>query len=234
MDKPFKELIIDAIENKGMSIPKLAELSRVPERYLELIVRGEYDKLPSAPYLHGYLKRLSDILGLETDLVWQTFKKEFEIRTSGQKDILPINRFAIEPINNKKILAFSSITLFILVYLIFRSNALFGKPHLTVLEPSEESVSVSSETFAIKGNAEPENKLSINNELIDVRTDGTFEKNVLLQEGVNTFEIKSKKFLGRETSVYRQIILEKIPSKNSPPPSDKEENSSPASTTPSE
>ncbi|MFA5173280.1 MAG: helix-turn-helix domain-containing protein [Candidatus Paceibacterota bacterium] len=230
MDKPFKEVIIDAIEHKGISIGKLAELSRVPERYVELIVRGEYEKLPSSPYLHGYLARLSETLNLEGELVWQVFKKEFDIRTSGEKDLLPKNRFAFEPINNTKVISISALVIFVFIYLVFRFNALFGKPYLVVLDPAESSISTDIETYVLKGNAEPENKLSINNELIDIKENGSFEKSVLLQEGVNAFEIKTKKFLGRETSVSRQIIFKKTGS-SSPY---KTENMNSATTTPSE
>lgn len=225
MDKPFKEIIIDAIEHKGLSIGKLAELSRVPEHYVELIIRGDYEKLPSSPYLHGYFTRLSETLNLESELVWQVFKKEFDIRTSGEKDLLPKNRFAFEPINNTKIFTISSFVVLVFVYLIFRFNALFGKPYLVVLDPAESNISTNIETYVLRGNAELENKLSINNELVDIKEDGSFEKSVLLQEGVNTFEIKTKKFLGRETSVSRQIIFEKVDS--SPSSSETENENSP-------
>jgi len=44
--------------------------------------------------------------------------------------------------------------------------------------------------------------------MINMDENNNFSKSVLLQGGINSFEIKAKKFLGRETSVTRQIIYQ--------------------------
>jgi len=209
MNKSFKEILIDAIEHKGISLAKLSETSRVPERYLEFLIREEYNELPSFPYLHGYIIRLSNALDLNGKLLWEVFKRESEIKTSGKDDILPKNRFAIQPTNNSKIIISVFLSLIVLIYLVFRFDTLFGKPKISLFEPTQEISTVFSKTFTISGTTDPENKLTINNELLDISQNGFFQKDVLLQEGINNFEIKAKKFLGRESSIKRQILFQK-------------------------
>ena len=235
-DKPFKEILIDAIEHKGMSLSKLSETSRVPERYIEFLIRGEHQELPSLPYLHGYIIRLADALDLDGNLLWEVFKRETEIRSSGRRDELPRNRFAIQPTNNAKIISITALSLIVLIYLIFRFNTLFGKPKITIIDPPQEVSTVFSSTFTITGTTDPENKLTINNELLDISSNGFFQKDVLLQEGINNFEIKAKKFLGRESSASRQILFQKPDSPSKPetqPESETQPENSPKNTEPS-
>ncbi|OGZ02453.1 MAG: hypothetical protein A2430_00730 [Candidatus Liptonbacteria bacterium RIFOXYC1_FULL_36_8] len=208
MSQSFKEILINAIENKGVNLSKLSELSRVPERYLELLIRGEFNNLPSAPYIHGYLTHISHILDVEDELLWEAFKKENFIKTSGASDELPKNRFSIQTVSNTKTFAIGGFAVLALVYFIFRFNSLFGKPELTVTTPKEEIITVSSSVFFIKGSTDKDAKLTINDEMINMDENNNFSKSVLLQGGINSFEIKAKKFLGRETSVTRQIIYQ--------------------------
>lgn len=216
MDKSFKEILVEAIESHGANLSKLAESSRVPERYLELLIREEFDKLPAAPYLHGYIHRLAVTLELDSDLLWEIFKKEYRLKTSGGDDRLPANRFAIQTVNNTKLLIIGLLAIIVVAYLIIRWSALFGRPALAILDPVNETTIASVTTYTIRGSTGPDIKVSINNDLLDVSSDGTFSKDVLLQSGINTFEIKAKKLLGREVSVIRQIILQ---SDSSPSPS---------------
>ncbi len=205
MDQSFREIILNAIEEKGIAIGKLAELSRVPERYLELLLREEYDRLPSAPYLHGYLLRLARVLNLDSELLWEIFKKEYRLKTSGLEDRLPVNRFAIDTLSNTKILVTGGLIILALLYLAFRWNTLFGKPSLVILDPAASVISAASNVYTIRGSTGRNVKITINNDLIETDNRGSFSKDVFLESGDNTFTITAKKLLGRATTVTRQI-----------------------------
>ncbi|PIR05210.1 MAG: hypothetical protein COV57_00245 [Candidatus Liptonbacteria bacterium CG11_big_fil_rev_8_21_14_0_20_35_14] len=208
MDKQFKDIIIEAIEQNGTNLGKLAESSRIPQRYLELIIRGENSYLPAAPYIHGYIIRLAHNLELDGELLWELYKKENSIKISGGHDKLPSNRFSIQNNSNTKMFVIGGIALLALIYIVFKFNDLFSSPSLTILDPNQESVTTSSKIYTIIGSTKNEIKITINEELIDLDENNGFQKEVLLEPGLNTFKIKASKFLGGTSEIIRQIIFE--------------------------
>src|SRR3989344_6786171 len=115
MSESFEEIFESALEQKGLGIKKLADLSHVPERYLEMIRKGDFNSLPSAPYLHGYIIRIGEILDLEGEALWQLFKREHRVMTSGREDHLPRNRFALPAGNNTKAYTLISVAVIVII-----------------------------------------------------------------------------------------------------------------------
>ncbi len=101
-NKNLANLILEALKLKGLNLDKLSQLTGVSERSLALILEERFEKLPSAPYIHGYLLKIAEVLNLDGQKLWQEYlKNNAEIRRSGQEDTLPLNRFAIPKLNKK-------------------------------------------------------------------------------------------------------------------------------------
>ena len=64
-EKTLSEILKGESEAHNMSATKLAEASGVPERYVAALMNGEFTLLPPAPYIRGYLIRISSILGAQ-------------------------------------------------------------------------------------------------------------------------------------------------------------------------
>ena len=58
----------------------------------------------------------------------------------------------------------------------------------------------------MSGTIENARELFMNGELVSIESGGAWEKGVALEPGLNTIEIRAKKFLGRETTITRQIF----------------------------
>jgi|SRR3989344_3553139 len=205
--KPISETIKEAMETKGLPMVRLQQLTDIPERYLETIFKGEFKKMPAAPYIRGYLYKISEILGLNGEELWQKYKKEAEIFSSGAQDRLPENRFAIKTIS-KKWLVGGIIGAVILTYLGINAGRLLGKPALTINLPIADTTLNDKPNTTISGTINPSDILKINGQEIIADKEGRFEKNYVLQPGINNFEISAKRFLGRETKVVKQIIYQ--------------------------
>ena len=205
--KPINETLKEAMEIKGLSIARLQQLTDIPERYLETIFKGELKKMPAAPYIRGYLYKLSEILGLNGEELWQRYKREAEIFSSGAQDRLPENRFAIKTISKKWIVG-GIIGVIILIYLGINAGRLLGKPELTINLPISDTTLTNLPNATISGKINPNDILKINSQEIIANKEGEFEKKYNLQLGINNFEISVKKFLGRETKVVKQIIYQ--------------------------
>lgn len=68
-----------ARESKGMSLEQLAKETLLTSRYLKALEADDYDTLPGATFVRGYLRRYAGVVGLsadelvaEFDAIWQT------------------------------------------------------------------------------------------------------------------------------------------------------------------
>jgi lambda repressor-like predicted transcriptional regulator len=207
-DKNLTNLILEALKLKGMNIDKLSQLTGVSERSLALLLEEQFDKLPPAPYVHGYLVKIAETLNLDGQRLWQEYlKNNGDIRRSGEEDKLPPNRFAI-PKLNKKMIAVSAAVVVILALIIFRLPAFFGQPELKLEGLNEDPVIVQSSNFTVHGIMNPADELTINGEAVYPDNEGNFEKSILLQSGFNNLTFEIKKLLGKTHTVTKQVFYQ--------------------------
>lgn len=208
-EKSFSSFLLEAMKVQGVSFEKLAQMTGVSDRFLELLINEEFEKLPAAPYVHGYVMEIAEALGLDGEKLWKVYFKEKDlIKRSGSSDALPQNRFSAPPRTRKKIIAATSIAAVIVVtgYILFRIQRSVGEPSFTV-NVGENTV-VTEASFDVKGVVDPRDQISLNGTQLYPLADGTFEKKIQLQPGFNTLSFKIKKFLGGEYVVNKKIFLE--------------------------
>lgn len=203
----ISSVLAEAMEEQNISIEKLSEETGISERFIELLLSEKFDDMPPAPYTHGYLIKISSILGLDGEELWGTYlKNKQEIKKSGEFDKLPENRFAVSGFN-KKVLVIGLIFLVIAGYFIFRSvfsANITNELHLANLDENP-TISTSSE-FRIEGNINSEYQLTINESPVYPESSGNFEKVLNLEEGLNTIVFHIKGLLGKEGKVVKQIF----------------------------
>lgn len=191
------------MKSKGVSPAKLAALTDVPARFIDALLEGQFDRLPSQPYIRGYLFKVSNALGAEGDYLWRVFQSSVEALSSGEKDRLPINRFALQKMSRTTLLwILAGLGVFLLLGLNF--NRILGKPSIEVSVPetTEESVITAS------GMVNPSDRLTLNGEIIYTDDIGAFEKRVQLEPGLNDLEFKATRYLGRETRLTKQVFYQ--------------------------
>lgn len=201
----FSELFNDLLKTKGVSENKLAEMSGVPLRFLNALGNENYNRLPPATYIRGYLFKIAEVLNIDGSELWENFRQENEnIKKSGADDKLPSNRFEIKKINQKMILA-GTIIAILGVYLIFRSDDLTGRPSIYLTAPLIDEI-VAAPLIIVKGSVKSTDTLKINDENVYVDSNGDFQKEIIVQPGINNLQFKLKKFLGKEIIINRRVI----------------------------
>ena len=205
--KDLKTLLSDALELKNLDHKRLSELTGVPERFLWAIQNMEIDKLPPPPYVRGYIKKISELLHINHDELWELYSRELKQRTSGEYDKLPVNRFAIiHPSRNKQILI--ALGVVFALYLIMNFGRIRGEPKLEIINPLLSVTTASYQTFVLAGQTERYNKLTINGKEIFINSNGSFSEGYELQPGPNMIEFKAKKLLGKEKTITKQIFYQ--------------------------
>ncbi|MCR4261257.1 MAG: helix-turn-helix domain-containing protein [Candidatus Colwellbacteria bacterium] len=197
------EVLKKLMKSKGVSSSRLASLTDVPSRFIDAILEGNFDQLPSQPYIRGYLFKISNALGAENDYLWHIFRSSVEAPSSGEYDRLPINRFALQKMSRKTMIwILAGLMIFLFISLNF--NRIAGKPRIDVTVPdtAEESV------ITVSGTINPDDRLTLNGEIIYTNDIGAFEKQVQLEPGINTLEFKAKRYLGRETKLVKQVFYQ--------------------------
>ncbi|TSC83093.1 MAG: Uncharacterized protein G01um101419_293 [Parcubacteria group bacterium Gr01-1014_19] len=207
--KTLRELIIEKLDARGLNLEKIFFLTNIPRHYLENILAGEWHKLPAAPYARGYFKKIEVTLECQTDELWDLYREEAEIKSSGSSDKLPENRFALKG-NPQKWLWVGVAGLFVIIYLGFNAYELIGIPPLEVRNPLSATVISILPQYELRGKIEPKDKVFVNGEEVIADKDGGFSASYDLHSGLNTFEIAARRFLGREAKMVKQIIYQPV------------------------
>lgn len=202
----FQAFLVAKIKDRGITLKKLSEATGIAPTHLENMVHGRFDDLPSAPYFRGYLVRLGKVLDFDGDAWWDKIKKEGLVRNSGPADSLPSNRFLKQ--SPAKFIWAIVVVVLVLIYLAFQLPIIFGKPTIKITFPGQSPYTTSSSTLTIQGSVSGANSLALNGDSVAIAQDGSWQKAVLLQNGMNTFDLAAKKLLGGEADVTEQIFYQ--------------------------
>ncbi|MEK7464555.1 MAG: helix-turn-helix domain-containing protein [Patescibacteria group bacterium] len=202
--KNFSSAFLTAIKNKGVSFEKLAQATGISERFLKNLAEDNLEDLPAAPYVHGYLIRIAEALGLNGEKMWIEYQKSNEtLKRSGKNDELPKNRFESTKINTKIIL----ILVFVMALVVYFGLLLLPQANgISLNNLKEDTVFTASPVFNLSGNIDSGYELTVNGERIYPTKDGDFEKDIPLGPGFNTLSFDIKKFLGKKQSFTKQIF----------------------------
>ncbi|MGB7958204.1 MAG: helix-turn-helix domain-containing protein [Minisyncoccia bacterium] len=204
----------DRMKERGVSLKKLSDMTGISMSYIENMLRGDFEHVPATPYFRGYLIRIGETLGFDGETWWEKIKKEEGVKKSGPADSLPKNRFVRE--SPAKLIAISIAVIAVICYLGFELPHILGKPALVVTFPMGNPYATSSNNVVIEGSTKNADSIYVNGDEATITTNGSWQKNVLLQSGINTFDISAKKFLGGKTDVMEQIVYNPSISSSSP------------------
>ncbi len=207
MDKQLKDILREQIQLKGLTLERLRQQTGIAERYLTAFLEGQREKLPAAPYVRGYLIKLASVLDLNGQELWQIFKNDLMVRSSGSADRLPENRFALKTMD-RRYLAAGVVVILLLIYAATNINRFLGRPTIKIVSPSVETLVTTANAITLLGTINPADRLFIDGEEVRVLENGEFQKIYSLQPGLNPIEFKVRKFLGRELTITKQVIYQ--------------------------
>ncbi len=199
----FGTLLHDRLRDKNWTLEKVSQSSNISIAHLEHLIAGNFDALPPAPYVHGYLRKLGSLLDFDGEAWWQNIKEESLSKTSGAADALPKNRFKEASTAPYWI---GGVALVLVIYLAVRFSAIFGTPLLTVDYPPKDITPVETDVLIVRGTLRYGDKVLVDGEEVLLQKNGGWEKQVPLHEGLNTIEIEGRRFLGSTAKAIRQVL----------------------------
>lgn len=207
-DKNLGELLGEIAGSRGVTPEKLSELTNIPKRYITALFENDIRNMPAAPYVRGYLTKIASVLGVDSEPLHEGYRR-LNLKTSGREDFLPKNRFALA--KSRKGMALLAGALLIAGYFgSVRLNAALGIPSIDINLPAKvddrDFLETREAIYTVEGKIDAKDSISINNEAIPTDGSGRFIKEITLDKGLNTFEIRVKRFLGRETTIIRKVF----------------------------
>lgn len=68
--------LVEAREEKGMSLEDLMAATKIQKRYLLAIEQGNYDIIPGKFYVRAFIKQYAEAVGLNPEQLFEEFRKD--------------------------------------------------------------------------------------------------------------------------------------------------------------
>ncbi|OGD86340.1 hypothetical protein A2Z23_00315 [Candidatus Curtissbacteria bacterium RBG_16_39_7] len=202
------QILKEARFKKSLTLEDVEKETKIRQRILAALEKGDWNNLPPEPYVLGLVKNYGEYLGLPISWLLALFRREFKAsnpqpKTIKSKGFFPWSGTKFEP----NILLFWGIIFFVLASLLFLfiQYVLFaGVPNLEVFSP-KDGIEISLPVVDISGRTDPDVQLFINEQKVDLAKDGSFTSQIKVLSPQTRLEIVAKGRLGREKKIVRTI-----------------------------
>jgi len=201
-------------EESGLSLEEAEQAIQISKKHLQALEESNYNILPGQVYIEGFLKEYAQFLKVSQDFVIDLYKQERKVisqqDTRDKKQAF--HKVPKEIITPKLIrnIIIGVIIVGCLLYLGLEVKRIIAPPFLEISAPSD-FITIEDTSVVITGKTEPEATVTINNQEVFLNSEGLFEEEIDLQEGVNIIKISAKKKRSEENTVYRNVLVESGP-----------------------
>jgi len=204
--KTVGQILKNARLAKQISLQQASEFLKIRKEFLEALENDNFSVLPSYISAAGFLKNYAKFLGLSPDSVLAVFRRDFSFpkETTPKKK----NSFSFNfDWSSKNILILIIIVSLLGLggYLGFQYFSFRKAPFLEVVSPSEGE-EVFQEKVEVKGKAQPDSLVSINDIPVFLSLDGKFRLEVEVFPGENKIIVVAKNRFGKETKLERTVF----------------------------
>lgn len=193
---------------KGLTLEDVAKNTKIKVEFLQYIEAGEYEKLPSVSYAHGFVRNYAEFLNLPVKEIMALFRREFDENKAYR--VLPKGFEKTEEFSISKFRLESTIILLVLVfvafmgYLLFQYRYAFLNPPLKIVSPLNNAV-ISSSTVTVIGRTDSNSTVYVNKNVTTVAQNGDFNKTINVFPGETVITVKVINKFSRETE--KQITV---------------------------
>ncbi len=196
---------------QGLTIEDVSENTKIRPSFLEAIEKGEYDKLPSASYAHGFVKNYTNFLGLPEKEILALFRREFDEEKIYR--VLPqgmARDFHTTRIKTSQFFLIAFLFITLIGYILFQYKDALINPGVSISSPKDNEV-VNSTTVLVSGKTNPENVVYVGGFPVSVDENGNFKKTVSVFSGKNEIKIKVVNRFNKSTELSKFVEVKSAP-----------------------
>lgn len=212
----FGENIKNIREKNGLDIDFCSNQLKIHKKYLNAIEENNYKIFDNYFQAQGFVQNYLEFLDLKiSDYIpkWRSdFYEDFELDKSKVQKTEEFYKPKKRVIFNFSLSLNGLIQIFLVIlavsflsYIGYTYQTLVTSPKLEITNPKTNDV-VEVDLIDVFGSTDQDAILKINNEKINIKTDGSFSTSLKLSEGINNFKFSSLNPYGKETTVFLTII----------------------------
>lgn len=194
-----------------LTLSELSAMTKIQKTYLKAFEENAYHKLPDPIYARNYLKTLAKTLGGEEAYYLDQFEQERGTCDVVNKHQVPRQRTRATSLFVTS--RFAHLCLFLLLigclvtYIGVEVKTIITPPHLSISSPADGFLTPEA-TVIVKGKTDKGASIKINGQIVLLAQDGSFEKEIALERGVNVLQIEGAKRYSHLATIYRRIIFD--------------------------
>jgi cytoskeletal protein RodZ len=198
------EVLRAARESKGVDLPRVERETKIRERYLSALERGEYRELPGSVYTKGFLRNYGAYLGLDPEYLIDLYRLE----TAELRAERPMMPAPPRPMSGRRNRAFvvtpaavvaAILTLLVggfIAYLGFEFVNFARTPELRITEPAGNVNQHPDQSITLRGVTSPNATVTVENlpenPSVQADAEGAFEVTVELRPGSNIVRLVAR------------------------------------------
>lgn len=194
-------------EDANFTLEQLAAATKIQKRYLENLESGEFDKLPPAVYVKGFVQKWAQMCGADSDEVLLQFYREnkFIARANVEANIKNI-KVPLFIITAKHIAGAAGFVGFIImaVFFYFNQIAATDKARIEILKPLEFNTVQHDDTIYLEARVENADRIFINDKEIQSPAE-ILQHDYLLEDGLNTIIIRAENGRGSVEAIRKVL-----------------------------
>jgi cytoskeletal protein RodZ len=207
------QILREARENKLLSLEDVEKQTKIRVELLQALESNNFDKLPPATFIQGFIKNYGSLLGLNSEKLLAIFRRDYEAKKHPPKIMDTFSN----PINQKKFRLTPAKVLGVVVVLIIicffaylwvEYRQFVGAPQLQISSPVDQQT-VDVPQVIVEGTTDPEAKVTVNNQEVSLDNIGHFRVEVKLSESTNEIEVASTSKFGQSAKVKRTVFVRK-------------------------
>lgn len=211
--KTVGQILLTQRKNKGSTLEDVYSAIKIQPKYIKALESGDYAMFDNKVQVKGFLKIYSEYLNLEIDQVMAFWRREYEA-VYEKNSFTPNQISSFSNIEDPKFVitartVFISVISLLLIgffsYLFYQYKTYTGAPELEVFSPTDNYLT-DSEVLDITGKTERDSVVYINNQRLNLNSDGTFATSIKLSDGLNTLSISSTNRLGKSAEITKTVI----------------------------
>ncbi len=194
-----------------LTLTELSEKTKIQKSYIKAFESNTFHLLPDTIYARNYLKTLVRGLGGDADYYLDQFEQE-----RGTCDVINKHQTFRQRARAKTFFVasrFVQIGVFVLFvgvlasYIGFEIKTIISPPALAIVSPAD-GYQTTDATIIVKGKTDKGARIQINGSDVLLSQDGSFEKEVALERGLNVLQIEGAKRYSHLATEYRRVIFD--------------------------
>jgi len=209
-----------AREAKSLDLTRVERETKIRERYLSALERGEYRELPGSVYTKGFLRNYGAYLGLDPEYLIDLYRLE----TSSTGAERPAARASPRPIARRRarslVVTPGAVVAAILTigvgaffaYLGYELINFARMPELRIIDPAANVSDYTDTTITIRGVTAPNATITVENlrenPTVEADEDGAFSVTVALVPGSNVMRLTARDpVTGRDSEAEQRTVV---------------------------